>query len=112
MKPVYSTDIKIISNVLQQMPLMKVNNQLLHLATVQCQGKTYMAYYSTRANAVWVEEYNHVTNCLEQIADTALWTDLVAYLIEHKLLEIGNRQPVPVAEELANFLGLTKKHKH
>jgi hypothetical protein len=78
----------------------------IHLATVHRGLKEYCAYADIEANKMWVEEVDPTSPGLfKKISDNQEFYDLIAFLHEHRLLEIGSRREIKAGKEGLSVFG-------
>lgn len=95
----FGTEFIVISDVIQQLDT-KVfkGGPWTHLATIKRGFKEYMAFTKKGTTKVWVEEIDERDpNLLKVIEDENEWNDIIMFLQDAKILEVGMRKELHIA---------------
>ena len=75
-------------------------NPYIHLATVHRGLKEYCAYADIDANKVWIEEVDPThPGLFKKIQEDQEYYDLLAFLDDLRLLEIGSRREIKAGKQ-------------
>lgn len=112
MNKAFGHEFIIVNDVIQKLdPKVFQNGPWYHIATVRRGLREYMAFARLKSESknpwkdfhqaeVYIEIIDPHTVALSKIEDDAEWEDVVRFLQDAKLLEIGNRRETHIDETL------------